>query len=125
MTFGSPENCCRTGIFPIMHLVAVKKELAADEKLMRAIYRGFCESKDAMVRQLVQGMTFNNMTVMIPWLSSLIARDRDLLGEDWWPFGLKANRKSIDAYLRYHREQGLSKRRYTVEDIFVPSMLDT
>jgi 4,5-dihydroxyphthalate decarboxylase len=115
----------RTGVFPIMHLVAIKKELAADAELVRSLYKGFCEAKDAMVKQLVQGMTFNNMTVMIPCLSHLIARDRELLGNDWWPYGITANRKSIDAYLRYHYEQGLSKRRLTVEDIFVPALLDT
>ena len=62
---------------------------------------------------------------MIPWLSNLIARDSELLGDDWWPYGVLRNRRSLDAYLRYYHEQGLSKRRYTIEDIFVPSMLNT
>lgn len=115
----------RTGIFPIMHLVAIQKQLAGDADLVRSIYDGFCASKDAAAAQMVRGMTFNNMTVMIPWLSHLIARDRDLLGKDWWPYGIGANRKSIDAYLRHHHEQGLSKRRLTAADIFVPSLLDT
>lgn len=115
----------RTGIFPIMHLVAIKKELAGDRDLVRAVYKGFCDAKDHAAQQLVQGMTFNNMTVMIPWLSNLIARDRELLGNDWWPYGVAANRTALDAYLRYSHEQGLSKRRYAIEDIFVPSLLET
>jgi len=115
----------RTGIFPIMHLVAIKKELAGEIELIGAVYKGFCEAKEAAAAQLVKGMTFNNMTVMVPWLSNLISRDRDLLGDDWWPYGVKANRKSLDAYLRYHHEQGLSKRRFAIEELFVPSLLET
>lgn len=114
----------RTSIFPIMHLVAVKKELAKETELVRAVYKAFCEAKQFTIRQLVQGMTFNNMTVMIPWLTNLISRDIELLGNDWWPYGISANRKSIDAFLRYHHEQGLSKR-WFIEDVFVPALLDT
>jgi len=114
-----------TGIFPIMHLVAIKKDLAGEIELVRAVYKGFCEAKEAAAAQLAKGMTFNNMTVMVPWLSNLISRDRDLLGDDWWPYGVKANRKSLDAYLRYCHEQGLSKRRFAIEELFVPSLLET
>ena len=116
----------RTGIFPIMHAVAVKRELAESQPdVVRAVYDGFCASKDQTIEQYVRGMTFNNMTVMLPWLTKLIADDRDLLGKDWWPYGIAANRAALDAILRYHHEQGLTRRRYTIEDIFVPSLLDT
>jgi hypothetical protein len=115
----------RTGIYPIMHMVSVKKELADDADLMRAVYKGFCDAKDVMVQQLVRGMTFNNMTVMIPWLSHLLDRNIETLGADWWPYGIAANRKALDAFLRYHYEQGLSKRRWTIEEVFAPAMLDS
>lgn len=115
----------RTGIFPIMHLVAIRKEIAGDASLVGAIYDGFCRSKDAAAAQLIRGMTFNNMTMMVPWFSDLLARNRRDLGRDWWPYGVGANRRAIDAYLRYHYEQGLSRRLMTSTDIFAPSMLDT
>ncbi|MBV9982127.1 hypothetical protein [Bradyrhizobium sp.] len=115
----------RTGIFPIMHLIAIRKEWAKETELVRAVYEAFCEAKDFIIKQLVQGMTFNNMTVMIPWLTNQISRDRELLGDDWWPYGISANRNSLDTYLRYHYEQGLSKQRLTIEDVFVPTLLDT
>ena len=116
----------RTGIFPIMHTVVVTRDLAEREPdVVKAVYRGFCEAKDVMAQQLLNGMTFNNMTTMIPWLTRLIGEDRDLLGDDWWPYGLAANRAAIDAVLRYNHEQGLTKRRFTAEDIFVPYLLDT
>ena len=115
----------RTGIFPIMHMVAVKKALASEAELMRAIYKGFCDAKDVMADKLRKGMTFNNMTVMIPWLSRLMQENIDTLGVDWWPYGIAANRPAIEAFLRYHYEQGLSKRPWTIEELFVPALLDS
>ena len=116
----------RTGIFPIMHAVVVTCELAEREPdIVRAIYRGFCSAKAAMAEELEHGMTFNNMAVMVPWLTGLLARDRELLGADWWPYGMAANRAAIDAVLRYHHEQGLTHRCFTVEEIFVLYLLDT
>jgi 4,5-dihydroxyphthalate decarboxylase len=102
----------RTGIFPIMHTVAVKRKLAAEHpEIVKAVYEGFCGAKDATTLQLAKGMTFNNMATMVPWLNKLIGENRDLLGDDWWPYGIGANRKALDTYLRYHFEQGISKRR--------------
>ena len=115
----------RTGIFPIMHAVVVRRELAEQLDLVKAIYKGFCDAKDRMAAQYVKGMTFNNMTMMLPWLTKLIGDDRDLLGDDWWPYGIAANRAAIDAVLRYHHEQGLTKRRFTIEDVFVTSLLES
>ena len=116
----------RTGVFPIMHTVVVRRELAAERpELVRAIYTGFCDAKGAAMAQYETGMIFNNMATMLPWFSQLVDQDRDLLGEDWWPYGIKANRKALDTYLRYHHEQGLSKRRLTCEEIFVPDLLGT
>lgn len=116
----------RTGIFPIMHTVVVRRELAAGHpEVVKAIYKGFCAAKDVATEQYTKGMTFNNMATMVPWFSKLVDENRGLLGEDWWPYGMKANRKAVDTYLRYHFEQGLSKRRLTCEDIFVPELLGT
>ena len=116
----------RTGIFPIMHTVVVTREIAERElDLVKAVYRGFCAAKDQAVEQYVKGMTFNNMTIMLPWLTRLVQDDRALLGDDWWPYGIDANRAAIDAVLRYHHEQGLTSRRLTVEEVFVPALLDT
>ena len=116
----------RTGIFPIMHTVVVTRELADKRPdLVQAVYRGFCAAKDQMQEQYVKGMTFNNMTVMLPWLTKLIGDDRELLGSDWWPYGIERNRAAIEAILRYHHEQGLTRRRFAIEEVFVPGLLGT
>ncbi|GAA4510898.1 4,5-dihydroxyphthalate decarboxylase [Actinoallomurus oryzae] len=115
----------RTGIFPQMHIVAVPRELATRTDLMKAIYRAFCEAKDIVQRKYRHGALKQHMSVVTPWFSKHFEENRELLGEDWWPYGLTANRKAVDTFLRYHYEQGLSKRLLTSEDIFVPALLDT
>lgn len=116
----------RTGIFPIMHAVVVTRDLAYQHpETVKAIYRGFCAAKDQVEAEYVKGMTFNNMTMMLPWLSELIQDDRELLGADWWPYGVQQNRAAIDAVLRYHYEQGLTRRRFSIEDVFVSYLLNT
>jgi hypothetical protein len=65
------------------------------------------------------------MDTMVPWLTKRVEDDRALLGDDWWPYGIEANRTALDAVLRYHHEQGLTPRRFTIEEIFVPELLDT
>ena len=116
----------RTGIFPIMHTVVVRKELVSERpEIVKAVYKGFCDAKDAVREQYKKGMIFNNMATMMPWFSKLVDEDRTLLGDDWWPYGFEANRKAVETFLRYHFEQGLSKRRLTCEDIFVPELLGT
>ena len=116
----------RTGIFPIMHTVVVRRELAAEHPdIVQAVYRGFCEAKSVAVEQYTKGLTFNNMAVMLPWFSKLVEEDRRLLGQDWWPYGMGANRKAVDTILRYHHEQGLTKRWFICEDLFAPGLLGT
>ena len=115
----------RTGIFPLMHVIAVRKELAEKPDVTTAIYRAFTEAKEITARQYRDGASKQHMAVMTPWFSELFAENRRLLGEDWWPYGVEANRTAIDTFLRYHHEQGLSTRQLTSEDIFVPHLLGT
>ncbi|GAA4547956.1 substrate-binding domain-containing protein [Amycolatopsis samaneae] len=115
----------RTGIFPQMHVVAVPRELATRADLMRSIYRAFHAAKEIAQRKYRHGARKQHMDVVTPWFSRHFEENRALLGEDWWPYGLGANREAIDTFLRYHHEQGLSKRLLTSEDIFVPALLDT
>ncbi|MGW5371114.1 4,5-dihydroxyphthalate decarboxylase [Streptomyces sp. NPDC004009] len=115
----------RTGIFPTMHIVAVPRELAQRTELMTSLYRAFCQAKEITQRKYRDGALKQHMSVVTPWFSKHFEENQALLGEDWWPYGLTANRKTLDTFLRYHHEQGLSKRLLTSEDIIVPALLDT
>ena len=116
----------RTGIFPIMHTVVIRKDrLAQYPELANIIYTSFCKAKDVAVKQYEYGRIFNNVDTMFPWFTRLIEDDRAVLGNDWWPYGIEANRKALEALLRYHFEQGITERLFRIEDIFVPELLST
>ncbi|MFF0492106.1 ABC transporter substrate-binding protein [Nocardia sp. NPDC004068] len=115
----------RTGIHPMMHVVAIRRELAARPGLARSIYRAFDEAKTLVQQRYRDDARKQHMSVVTPWFSALFAENRALLGEDWWPYGLAANRRAVETFLRYHHEQGLSARRLTCAEVFVPELLDT
>ncbi len=115
----------RSGIFPIQHIVAIRKEVyRANPWVARSLYDAFSEAKrraEELYRSQAQHL---HRLFMIPWMSSLIERNRALMGDDPWPYGLKANYKVLDTFLRYHHEHGLSKRRFKPEDLFVPETIE-
>lgn len=116
----------RTGIFPIMHAVAAPRELLEEHPgLARALYDAFLAAKDASVADYEQARKLFEVAYSVPWLNALVERNRDELGTDWWPYGIAANHTTLDTYLRYHHEQGLSERRWKVDEVFSADLLDT
>jgi hypothetical protein len=114
----------RTGIFPIMHTVVIRKAIYRQYPwIARSLLEAFRAAKKQAEYAFVAGMPFMNTNVTVPWLTSHLEENRLLLGEDPWPYGVAANRKALDTFLRYHHEQGLTKRRYAVDEIFAPETL--
>ena len=62
---------------------------------------------------------------MAPWMNALFERNLQQFGEDWWPYGIAANRAALDTNLRYQLEQGLVSHRWTSDEIFLPDLLTT
>jgi len=116
----------RTGIHPMMHVVAIRREIVTEHPdVARAIYDAYLSSKDQVQDWYRDQASKQHMGVITPWFSALFAENRALLGEDWWPYGVERNRNAVDTFLRYHHEQGLSRTLLSSDDIFVPSLLDT
>jgi 4,5-dihydroxyphthalate decarboxylase len=116
----------RTGIFPMMHTIAAPRDLlAAHPGLARAVYQAFLQAKNAAAEQYRQQRRLYQVHHMLPWTNALFERNDELMPRDWWPYGISANRTALDTYLRYHHEQGLSARRWTIEEIVTPDLLDT
>ena len=65
---------------------------------------------------------YHRRTRFFPIMHTVMIRRE--LGEDWWPYGLEANRAVLDTFLRYHEEQGLSKRRLSPDELFAPETRD-
>lgn len=107
----------RTRIFPIMHLVGIRADLVeAEPELPRALYDAFEEARRVAMARL-DGQ-WGAAKVMLPWANDELARTRALMGADFWPYGLEANRTTLDAMCRWSREQGLSARRLTADELF-------
>jgi ABC-type nitrate/sulfonate/bicarbonate transport system substrate-binding protein len=116
----------RTGIFPIMHTVVVRRDLLERHPgLARALYDGFSEAKDLALEKYRKGRMEQHNDISVPWFTALLERNSEQLPEDWWPYGVEANRTALDTFLRYFFEQGLSKRLWTCDDIFAADLLDT
>ncbi|WP_433606713.1 hypothetical protein ACQP2P_30810 [Dactylosporangium sp. CA-139114] len=116
----------RTGIFPIMHTIAAPRGLlAARPGLAREIYDVFLAAKETGADRYRARRRLFQAPTMLPWANALDERNEALFGPDWWPYGIAANRTALDTFLRYHHEQGLSSRRWSVEEIFSAELLDT
>lgn len=115
----------RTGIFPMMHTLVARRDLIARTPgLARQVYQAFDRAKDAAADRYRQSRRLYQVTSMLPWTNPLFEENRELMGEDWWPYGLAANRAALEMFLRFHHEQGLSSRRWAIEDIFAAELLD-
>jgi len=113
----------KTRIFPIMHTVVLRRELYEQNRwIAQSLTKAFAQAQRRTYEHLATSMA---LTTMLPWQSAHVEEARALLGEDWWPYGVEANRHVLETFLRYHHEQGLSKRRLKVEELFAPETLKT
>lgn len=85
----------------------------------------FEAAKDAAAARYRRGQRLYQVQTMLPWANALVEETIAEFGENWWPYGISANRLALDTYLRYHHEQGLSSRRWQVDEIFAPELLGT
>ena len=114
----------KTGIFPIMHTCVIRRDLyEANRWVAQALYKALKEAKAQGYDHYRSAERNMHRLMMAPWLTAHLEENRAVLGEDYWPYGLEPNRKAIDTFLRYHHEQGLSKRRLTPDELFAPETL--
>jgi 4,5-dihydroxyphthalate decarboxylase len=119
--FGAAEEeyYRRTRIFPIMHLVGIRNEIAARHPWLPAsAYKAFAAAKDMALAALADP---NVLTSSLPFQIWNAERARTLMGNDFWPYGLEENVGTLETFLRYHFEQGLSARRLTPAELFTLS----
>ena len=113
----------RTGIFPIMHLVGIRRTLVDQHPwLPAAVMKAFEQSKAAALAHLSDTSATK---VTLPFIEEQLVATRELMGEDFWPYGLESNRKTLDTFLRHHHAQGLSSRLVKPEELFHPSTHET
>jgi 4,5-dihydroxyphthalate decarboxylase len=112
----------RSGMFPIMHLVGIKKELAEKHPWLPAtVYKAFCQAKKIAIDEMKE-MSATKITV--PWPEVGVQDAVQLMGEDFWRYGVAENARDIETLSRYSFEQGLSTRKLSAEEIFHPSVFE-
>jgi len=113
----------RTRIFPIMHLVGVRRAIAERHPwLPAAVLKAFSEAKAIALAKLSDTSATK---VTLPFVEEQLQSTRALMGHDFWSYGVEPNRHVIDAFLRHHHGQGLSPRRLAVEELFHPATLES
>jgi len=108
-----------TGIFPIMHIIAIREEvLDRNPWVAMSLFTAFEEAKNrSLDRALFVGSRYP-----IPWSYEYARQAQELLGKDFWPYGIEANRVTLDAFLQYAHEQGVCHRRLQPEELFAPQV---
>lgn len=111
----------KTGIFPMMHAVAIKTELLEKHPwLAEAVFNAYSTAKSQHYMRLNKiGWAYSSL----PWFAQEYEETKKLMGDNFWPYGIEPNRKALEALFRYSYDQGLSSRELTIEELFHPSTL--
>jgi 4,5-dihydroxyphthalate decarboxylase len=113
----------RTRMFPIMHLIGIRRTLADQHPwLPVAVFKAFEQSKTAALTALADTSATK---VTMPFVEETLKSVRELMGHDFWSYGVAPNRHTLEYFLRRHHGEGLSPRLMMVEELFHPSVYET
>jgi 4,5-dihydroxyphthalate decarboxylase len=116
------EYAGRTGLFPIMHALGIRRDVLEDAPwLPMSLCKAFAQAKKLADQDLFE---VTALKIGLPWIVDEAQRTRQLMGEDWWPYGVDANRKTLDTMARYSFEQGLATRLLRADEMFAPASLE-
>ena len=112
----------KTGLFPIMHLVGIKRTLVERHPwLATSVYKAFLEAKALAMTNL---RDVNALMVTLPWLEAETRETIAVMGADFWKYGVHENTREIEALTQYVYEQGLTDRKVAVEELFARATLE-
>jgi 4,5-dihydroxyphthalate decarboxylase len=110
-----------TGIFPIMHTIVIRRDVyEANRWVARSLLDAFTQAKAMMYPELTE---IAALKYSLPWGVNEAEETMALMGEDFWPYGIEANRVTLETFLRYSFEQGLARRLLQPADIFAPEAM--
>jgi 4,5-dihydroxyphthalate decarboxylase len=112
----------KTRIFPIMHTVVIRRDVYEGHRwVAQSLYKAFVQAQQGTYRELQEAAA---LKCMLPWLIQHVEEARALMGDDYWPYGFQPNVRTLETFLRYSVEQGLSKRPLTPGELFAPESLE-
>ncbi len=108
----------RTRRFPIMHIMGIRRDvLQAHPQLPGALLQAFEQAKALALARLA---VHQALPVMLPWMTSDTEATQTLMGQDFWPYGIEANRDMLDTQIRWSFSQGLIPRQLRIDELFTP-----
>jgi 4,5-dihydroxyphthalate decarboxylase len=111
----------KTGMFPIMHVVAIRTDVLKENPwLAKAVFDMYSEAKNMTYKKL-ESTTVSIVT--LPWASDEFESTREIMGDNYWKYGIEANRKELESVMRYVYEQGIVKHQIKFEELFDPTTL--
>lgn len=112
----------RSGLFPIMHVLAIRRTLAEREPwLATSVLKAFMQAKDLCLTEMSD---VTALAVSMPWIAAELAETRNLMGDDIWPYGFRENYKELETMCRWSFAQGIAARGMEPAELFHPATLD-
>ena len=112
----------KTGIFPIMHSVAIRQELWEESPWMAiSLFKAFQRAKEIAYERLNDTSPYK---ISLAWFRQPVEQQRKILGADPWPYGIEKNRHVVATLMNYLYEQGLAAEKLDVEKLFAANTLD-
>jgi 4,5-dihydroxyphthalate decarboxylase len=105
-----------------MHVVVLRRQVyERDRWVAMNLFKALDDARRASQARLTEiGLSH----IPMPWLAEHARQWRDMAGEDFWPYGIEGNRPTLEAFLQYAHEQGVTARRLKVEELFAPETLE-
>jgi 4,5-dihydroxyphthalate decarboxylase len=112
----------RTGIFPIMHMVGIRRDLLeANPWLANSVYSAFLAAKDIAVKELEN---IAALPITLPWMGPELDQTKEVMGHDFWPYGVQENLPTLSAMVKFAHRHGTADRLLAVEELFAPGTLE-
>jgi 4,5-dihydroxyphthalate decarboxylase len=112
----------KTKIFPIMHVVAIRREIYDKNRwVAQSLLKAFVAAQKEVYADLHE---FAALKFMLPWLIPHVEETERLMGSDFWPYGYQPNIETLRTFLRYSFEQGLAQRLLDPKELFAPETLE-
>ena len=113
----------RTGVHPMMHCVVLRRDVHEQNPwALGSIYQAMCEAREKTLELLSDN---GALSAMIPFLPAVMDETREIFGDDFWPYGVEANRASLEKLLSYAHAQRLTPGPLEVADLFGESVRNT
>ncbi len=112
----------KTGMFPIMHTVVIKRDLYEQNRwIAQELMKTFMEAQQRTYEMQAQTAAH---ACMLPFFNANVDEARELMGDDYWPYGFEKNESTLSTFLKYHHDCGLSKKLLKPADLFAPETLE-